>query len=154
MILRIIPANSPQRARKPCPNDWPCRATTEVNPPQRSTKQREKSGLAVSVSGANVQRAGCGKTRSTKALRVFLKSRAGQPRVSRLTPSICALTAVAPIVRFNALDIFVTPTFLRASDFNSRISDEVHARLAADFFFFISILIPVDETGLLAQRLQ
>src|ERR1700733_4707721 len=46
MILRIIPANSPQRARKPCPNDWPCSTTTEVNPPQPSTKQREKSGLA------------------------------------------------------------------------------------------------------------
>src|ERR1700733_6886661 len=45
MILRIIPANSPQRARKPCPNDWPCSTTTEVNPPQPSTKQREKSGL-------------------------------------------------------------------------------------------------------------
>jgi hypothetical protein len=47
MILRIIPANSPQRARKPRPNDWPCCTTTEVNPPQRSTKQREKSGLAL-----------------------------------------------------------------------------------------------------------
>jgi hypothetical protein len=55
---------------------------------------------------------------------------------------MCALTAVAPIVRFNALDIFVTPTFLRASDFSSRTSDGVHARLT-DFFFFISIPIPV-----------
>jgi hypothetical protein len=57
---------------------------------------------------------------------------------------MCALTAVAPIVRFNALDIFVTPTFLRASDFSSRTSDEVHARLT-DFFFFISIPVPIYE---------
>jgi hypothetical protein len=55
------------------------------------------------------------------------------------------LTAVAPIVRFNALDIFVTPTFLRASDFSSRTSEEVHARLT-DFFFFISIPVPVYES--------
>jgi len=51
---------------------------------------------------------------------------------------MCALTVVAPIVRFNALEILVTPTFLRASDFSSRTSDEVHARLT-DFFFFILI---------------
>jgi hypothetical protein len=57
---------------------------------------------------------------------------------------MCALTAVAPIVRFNAFDILVTPTFLRASDFNSRTSDEVHARLT-DFFFFISIPVSVYE---------
>jgi hypothetical protein len=55
---------------------------------------------------------------------------------------MCALTAVAPIVRFNAFDIFVTPTFLRASDFSSRTSDEVHARLT-DFFLAISISVPV-----------
>jgi hypothetical protein len=58
---------------------------------------------------------------------------------------MCALTAVAPIVRFNALDILVTPTFFFASDFNSRTSDEVHARLT-DFFFFISIPVPVYES--------
>jgi hypothetical protein len=51
---------------------------------------------------------------------------------------MCALTAVAPIVRFNAFDIFATPTFFLANDFSSRTSDEVHARLA-NFFFFISI---------------
>jgi hypothetical protein len=50
---------------------------------------------------------------------------------------MCALTVVAPIVRFNALDILATPTFLRASDFSSRTSDEVHARLID--FFFISL---------------
>jgi hypothetical protein len=53
-----------------------------------------------------------------------------------------ALTVVAPIVRFNALDILATPTFLRASDFNSRTSDGVHARLT-NFFLAISIPVPV-----------
>jgi hypothetical protein len=43
------------------------------------------------------------------------------------------------------LDLFVTPTFLRASDFSSRTSEEVHARLT-DFFFFISIPVPVYES--------
>jgi hypothetical protein len=57
---------------------------------------------------------------------------------------MCALTAVAPIVRFNAFDTFATPTFFLANDFSSRTSDEVHARLA-DFFFFISIPVPVYE---------
>ena len=61
------------------------------------------------------------------------------------TPNMCALTAVAPIVRFNAFDILATPTFFFASDFNSRTSDEVHARLT-DFFFFISIPVPVYES--------
>src|ERR1700748_856985 len=51
---------------------------------------------------------------------------------------MCALTAVAPIVRFNAFDIFVTPAFFFASDFSSRTSDGVHARRAA-FFFLIGI---------------
>jgi hypothetical protein len=45
------PPNNPSQlaaaGEKPCPNDWPCRTTTEVNPPQRSTKQREKSGLTM-----------------------------------------------------------------------------------------------------------
>jgi hypothetical protein len=57
---------------------------------------------------------------------------------------MCALTVVAAIVRFNAFDILATPTFLRASDFNSRTSDEVHARLT-DFFVFISIPVPFCE---------
>jgi hypothetical protein len=76
-----------------------------------------------------------------KTLRVFFISRAAQRRVSSDTPNMCALTAVAPIVRFNALDIFVTPTFFRASDFSSRTSDEVHARLT-DFFLVISVSVP------------
>jgi hypothetical protein len=65
--------------------------------------------------------------------------------VSSDTPNMWALTVVAPIVRFNALDIFATPTFLRASDFNSRISDGVHARLI-NFFLAISIPVPVYES--------
>jgi hypothetical protein len=64
---------------------------------------------------------------------------------------MCALTAVAPIVRFNALDIFVTPTFLRASDFSSRTSDEVQTRLT-DFFLAISISVPFCETGVLTHH--
>jgi hypothetical protein len=35
-------------------------------------------------------------------------------------PSSCAFTAVAPIVRFSAFEIFATPTFFLASDFISR----------------------------------
>jgi hypothetical protein len=71
--------------------------------------------------------------------------------VSSDTPNVCALTVVAPIVRFNALDIFVTPTFLRASDFSSRTSDGVHARLT-DFFLAISVSVPFVRTGLLAHQ--
>jgi hypothetical protein len=46
------------------------------------------------------------------------------------------LTAVAPIVRFNAFDILVTPVFFFASTFSSRTSDEVQGRRAT-FSFFI-----------------
>jgi hypothetical protein len=46
------------------------------------------------------------------------------------------LTAVAPIVRFNAFDIFETPVFFFASDFSSRTSEEVHARRDTAFFLF------------------
>jgi hypothetical protein len=58
------------------------------------------------------------------------------------------LTAVAPIVRFNALEILATPVFFFASDFNSRTSDEVQARLTN----FFAISAPVDESGLVAQK--
>jgi hypothetical protein len=61
-----------------------------------------------------------------------------QARVDSEIPSWCAFTAVAPIVRFNAFEIFVTPTFFLASDFISRSSDEVHARRIA--FFLVGIL--------------
>jgi hypothetical protein len=68
-----------------------------------------------------------------------------QPRVSNDTPNWCALTAVAPIVRFNAFDILATPVFFFASDFNSRTSDEVHARRT---MFFLAISVPFWEPGL------
>jgi hypothetical protein len=68
-----------------------------------------------------------------------------QPRVSSDTPSWCALTAVAPIVRFNAFEIFVTPVFFLASDFSSRTSDEVQARRT--IFFFLAISVPFCEPG-------
>jgi hypothetical protein len=61
-----------------------------------------------------------------------------QSRMDSEIPSWCAFTAVAPIVRFNAFEIFATPTFFLASDFISRRSDEVHARRIA--FFLVGIL--------------
>ena len=57
-------------------------------------------------------------------------------------PSWCALTAVAPIVRFNAFEIFATPTLFLASDFISRSSDEVHARRTIAFFLELAFLVP------------
>ncbi|HEX3860483.1 MAG TPA: hypothetical protein VHY35_02180, partial [Stellaceae bacterium] len=63
------------------------------------------------------------------------------PLVSSDTPSWCAFTAVAPTVRFSALEILATPTFFFASDFNSRTSDGVHARLMD--FFFLAIAAPL-----------
>jgi hypothetical protein len=53
-------------------------------------------------------------------------------------PSWWAFTVVAPIVRFNALEIFATPTFFLASDFISRRSDEVHGRRVV--LFLVGIL--------------
>jgi hypothetical protein len=44
------------------------------------------------------------------------------------------LTAIAPAVRFNTFAIRETPAFFLASDFNSRTSDDVHARLTVVFF--------------------
>jgi hypothetical protein len=38
------------------------------------------------------------------------------------------------MLRFNAFDIFTTPVFFLASDFNSRTSDDVHARRVTVFF--------------------
>jgi hypothetical protein len=60
------------------------------------------------------------------------------------------LAAVAPIVRFNALEILPTPVFFFASDFSSRTSDDVHARLTTFFFFGISALFL--RTGLLSWQ--
>jgi hypothetical protein len=67
-----------------------------------------------------------------------------QPRESKLTPSTCALAAVAPAVLFKAFDILDMPTFFFASDFSSRTSDEVHARLI-EFFLAISDSLPFCE---------
>src|SRR5579872_3114339 len=54
-------------------------------------------------------------------------------------PNFCALTAVAPRVRFNSLAIFFTPCLSLAIDFNVRKSSLVHARRTAFFFFAISV---------------
>jgi hypothetical protein len=59
------------------------------------------------------------------------------------------LTAVAPTVRFNALEILATPTFFLASDFNSRTSEAVHARLTV---FFLAISAPHLRTGLVSHH--
>jgi hypothetical protein len=64
---------------------------------------------------------------------------------------MCALTAVAPIVRFKAFEILATPTFFLASDFNSRTSDKVHARLT---IFFLAIAVPFFRTGLVSRHIQ
>jgi hypothetical protein len=44
------------------------------------------------------------------------------------------LTAIAPAVRFNAFAMRATPAFFFASDFSSRTSDDVHARLTVVLF--------------------
>jgi hypothetical protein len=64
---------------------------------------------------------------------------------------MCAFAAVAPAVRFNALDIFVTPTFFFASDFSSRTSDEVQVRLT-DFFLAILSWFLFVRTALLTHH--
>jgi hypothetical protein len=61
------------------------------------------------------------------------------------------LAAVAPIVRFNALEILPTPTFFFASDFSSRTSDEVHARRTA-FFFLAKSRVLFLRTGLVSRQ--
>jgi hypothetical protein len=71
------------------------------------------------------------------------------PRVLRETPSFAAITLVAPGERFNAFEIFVTPTFFFASDFNSRTSAAVHARLTS---FFLAISAPLLRIGLVSHR--
>jgi hypothetical protein len=56
------------------------------------------------------------------------------------------LTAIAPAVRFNAFAIRATPAFFFASDFSSRTSDDVHARLTVFFFavFFFAYFFLAD----------
>jgi hypothetical protein len=58
--------------------------------------------------------------------------------VDKEIPSWCAFTAVAPTVRFNALEILATPTFFFASDLNLRTSEAVHARRTA--FLLVGII--------------
>jgi len=59
---------------------------------------------------------------------------------------MCALTAVAPIVRFNALDIFATPRLSFAIVFKARTSSLVQRRITV-FFLAISIPFSIYESG-------
>jgi hypothetical protein len=61
-----------------------------------------------------------------------------QPRVSNETRNRDALTIVAAIVRFNALEILLTPALDFAIVFNVRMSVAVHARLIT----FLAISVP------------
>jgi hypothetical protein len=82
--------------------------------------------------------------------KIILWARNHHPLVSSDTPSWCALTAIAPAVRFNSFAIRATPAFFFASDFSSRTSDDVHARLTVAFFagvffadvFFLAMSAP------------
>jgi len=51
-----------------------------------------------------------------------------QARESSDSPRLNAFCRVAPSVRFKALAIFPAGVFLRAPDFNSRTSADVHER--------------------------
>ena len=104
-----------------------------------------RQGSAGKMTNGGRSPGGPSRTRTTIKVRhqnagktIFYAARTIYPRVSSETPNWCALTAVAPTVRFNALEIFATPTFFLASDFNSRTSDGVHARLTDFFFLAIS----------------
>ena len=79
-------------------------------------------------------------TEVARPKRFELLQSAIHPRVLKETPSFAAITLVAPGERFNAFEILVTPTFFFASDFNSRTSVAVHARLTN---FFLAISAPV-----------
>jgi hypothetical protein len=57
------------------------------------------------------------------------------PRALKETPRFAAMTLVAPIVRFNAVAILVTPCLSFAIDFNVRRSSLVHGRPTAFFLF-------------------
>jgi hypothetical protein len=82
-----------------------------------------------------------------------MKVLADQSLVDSEIPSWCAFTAVAPAVRFSALEILATPIFFLARDLNSRTSDEVHARRTA---FFLAGIIGslVEGARLLTQPLR
>jgi hypothetical protein len=55
------------------------------------------------------------------------------------TPSLAAMTAVAPGVRLSFFDILVTPTLDLAKDFISLISSLVQARRTTAFFLVATI---------------
>ena len=69
---------------------------------------------------------------------LFLRQSAVHPRVSNDTFNIDALTIVAAIVRFNALEILLTPALDFAIVFKVRTSSFVQARLIA----FLAISVP------------
>jgi hypothetical protein len=80
---------------------------------------------------------------------LFLRQSAVHPRVSNDTPSIDALTIVAAIVRFNALEILFTPALDFAIVCNVRTSSFVQARLIT----FLAISVPFFlRTGLVSLR--
>jgi len=65
----------------------------------------------------------------------------GYARILRDTPSLAAITAVAPGERFSFLDIFVTPTLDFASDFIRRTSSLLHVRRTT-FLVFLATNTP------------
>jgi hypothetical protein len=69
------------------------------------------------------------------------------PRVSNDPFNIDALTIVAAIARFNALDILFAPALDFAIVFNARTSVAVHGRLTTLCFLAIS-RVPFLRTGL------
>jgi hypothetical protein len=74
-----------------------------------------------------------------------------QSRVDNEIPSWCAFTAVAPMVRFSALEILATPIFFLARDLNSRTSEAVHERRTVFFFLAGIIGSLVEGSRLLTQ---
>jgi hypothetical protein len=71
--------------------------------------------------------------------------RVGQSRIDKDTPSLAAITVVAPGVRFNAFAIFVTPSFAFAIVFIWRFSPAVHARRTLFLAFAIFTLSDVGQ---------
>src|ERR1700727_1709782 len=61
------------------------------------------------------------------------------------TPQICALTVVAPGVRFRGLAVLTTPAFCLANVLSWRTSSFVHSRrlVAAFPFFFVFIILVI-----------
>ena len=68
-------------------------------------------------------------------LGAFRAKQAYQARVSSDTPSVCALAAVAPAVRFSRFAILATPVLCFANNFRSRTSS--FRPLTANYFFLL-----------------